>query len=93
MNDISAAAAPLTQREILVSALYEAAELEHNLMCTYLYAAFSLKDGTGEGLGAQEAAAVKRWPSGTSPPRSAAARASGARIFRSTLAISRRASR
>ena len=28
-------------REQLIHALYEAAELEHNLMCTYLYAAFS----------------------------------------------------
>lgn len=47
-------------REQLIHALYEAAELEHNLMCTYLYAAFSLKDDT-EGLSAQEAEAVKRW--------------------------------
>lgn len=48
-------------REQLIHALYEAAELEHNLMCTYLYAAFSMKDGEGEGLNAEEAAAVKRW--------------------------------
>ena len=48
-------------REQLVHALYEAAELEHNLMCTYLYAVFSLKDGEGEGLNAEEAAAVTRW--------------------------------
>ncbi len=48
-------------REQLIHALYEAAELEHNLMCTYLYAAFSLKDGEGEGLSAGEAEAVKRW--------------------------------
>src|ERR1035438_6027389 len=48
-------------REMLVHALYEAAELEHNLMCTYLYAAFSLKSGTAEGLSAQEADAVTRW--------------------------------
>ncbi|HVO45008.1 MAG TPA: ferritin-like domain-containing protein [Steroidobacteraceae bacterium] len=48
-------------REILVHALYEAAELEHNLMCTYLYAAFSLKDGTAEGLSETEAAAVTGW--------------------------------
>jgi len=61
MNDVPAIAAPLTQREILINLLYEAAELEHNLMCTYLYAAFSLKDGEGEGLTAEEAAAVKRW--------------------------------
>ena len=48
-------------REQLIHALYEAAELEHNLMCTYLYAAFSLKDGEAEGLAPDEAAAVTRW--------------------------------
>jgi CDGSH-type Zn-finger protein/uncharacterized Fe-S cluster protein YjdI len=60
MND-SNADALRTQREHVIGALYEAAELEHNLMCTYLYAAFSLKDGQGDGLSAAEAAAVKRW--------------------------------
>lgn len=48
-------------REHLVHALYEAAELEHNLMCTYLYAAFSLKQGVQEGLTPQQAEAVQRW--------------------------------
>jgi CDGSH-type Zn-finger protein/uncharacterized Fe-S cluster protein YjdI len=48
-------------REMLVHQLYEAAELEHNLMCTYLYAAFSLKSGTEEGMSALEADAVARW--------------------------------
>ena len=48
-------------REHLVHALYEAAELEHNLMCTYLYAAFSLKCGEAEGLSGVEAEAVDRW--------------------------------
>jgi CDGSH-type Zn-finger protein/uncharacterized Fe-S cluster protein YjdI len=48
-------------REHAIHALYEAAELEHNLMCTYLYAAFSLKEGEANGLSAEEAAAVKRW--------------------------------
>lgn len=48
-------------REALLGALYEAAELEHNLMCTYLYAAFSLRAGEGEGLSKDEAAAVARW--------------------------------
>lgn len=48
-------------REKILHALYEAAELEHNLMCTYLYAAFSLKDGEGEGLSGAEAEAVARW--------------------------------
>ena len=83
----------VTSREALVHQLYEAAELEHNLMCTYLYAAFSLQSGTEEGLSAVEADATARWrrailgwPSrrwgtsprcGTSPRRSAAARVSG----------------
>jgi CDGSH-type Zn-finger protein/uncharacterized Fe-S cluster protein YjdI len=48
-------------RERLLHALYEAAELEHNLMCTYLYAAFSLRAGEDEGLRPEEAAAVTRW--------------------------------
>jgi len=50
-------------REQLVHALYEAAELEHNLMCTYLYAAFSLRRGTDEGLQPAESEAVDRWRS------------------------------
>jgi CDGSH-type Zn-finger protein/uncharacterized Fe-S cluster protein YjdI len=41
--------------------LYEAAELEHTLMCTYLYAAFSLRSGEAEGLTASEAEAVAGW--------------------------------
>ncbi|HMD72323.1 MAG TPA: ferritin-like domain-containing protein [Steroidobacteraceae bacterium] len=48
-------------REVLLYALYEAAELEHNLMCTYLYAAFSLKSGVSDGLRAEEAETVARW--------------------------------
>lgn len=60
MNIVTMAKAP-TSREKLLHALYEAAELEQNLMCTYLYAAFSLKQGTEEGLSAQEADAVSRW--------------------------------
>jgi CDGSH-type Zn-finger protein/uncharacterized Fe-S cluster protein YjdI len=50
-----------SSREQLLHALYEAAELEHDLMCTYLYAAFSLREGEAEGLTQQEAAAVQRW--------------------------------
>jgi CDGSH-type Zn-finger protein/uncharacterized Fe-S cluster protein YjdI len=52
---------PSPSREALIHQLYEAAELEHNLMCTYLYAAFSLKQGIGEGLSAAEADATARW--------------------------------
>jgi hypothetical protein len=40
----------IPSREQLIHSLYEAAELEHNLMCTYLYAAFSLKTGAEEEL-------------------------------------------
>ncbi len=60
MNDVLGAN-PYLQREILVNSLYEAAELEHNLMCTYLYAAASLRSGEAEGLSAPEALAVARW--------------------------------
>jgi CDGSH-type Zn-finger protein/uncharacterized Fe-S cluster protein YjdI len=52
---------PSPSREALVHQLYEAAELEHNLMCTYLYAAFSLKSGVEEGLTPAEADATARW--------------------------------
>jgi CDGSH-type Zn-finger protein/uncharacterized Fe-S cluster protein YjdI len=48
-------------REHLFHALCEAAELEHCLMCTYLYAAFSLKTGADEGLTAVQLDAVQRW--------------------------------
>lgn len=48
-------------REQLLFNLYEAAELEHNLMCTYLYAAFSLRGGESEGLSPSETEAVERW--------------------------------
>jgi hypothetical protein len=48
-------------REQLFHLLAEAAEVEHTLMCCYLYAAFSLKRGEEDGLSAEEAAAVKGW--------------------------------
>jgi CDGSH-type Zn-finger protein/uncharacterized Fe-S cluster protein YjdI len=48
-------------REHLVYLLTEASEVEHNLMCCYLYAAFSLKTDDDEGLDAEELAAVRRW--------------------------------
>ncbi|MFT3928488.1 MAG: ferritin-like domain-containing protein [Myxococcales bacterium] len=54
-------ASDYTSREQLVHSLYEAAELEHNLMCTYLYAAFSLRSGEAEGLSREEAEATARW--------------------------------
>lgn len=47
-------------REHIIHTLHEAAELEQNLMCTYLYAAFSLKDAD-DGLNEEETDAVTRW--------------------------------
>lgn len=48
-------------RDLLIHRLHEAAELEHSLMCCYLYAAFSLKQGVEEGLTPEEAEATQRW--------------------------------
>jgi hypothetical protein len=48
-------------REQLLHLLAEAAEFEHNLLCCYLYAAFSMKRGGGEGLTDEQVAAVKSW--------------------------------
>ena len=51
----------IEHREALIYMLCEAAELEHGIMCQYLYAAFSLKQSEDEGLTAAEAAAAQRW--------------------------------
>lgn len=59
MSDNHVDATP--SREHLLHALSEAAELEHCLMCTYLYAAFSLKTGADEGLSVAQREAVLRW--------------------------------
>lgn len=48
-------------REQVLHQLYEAAELEHCLMCTYLYAAFSLKTDEGDGLSPAQLEATRRW--------------------------------
>ena len=39
-----------THRDQLITMLAEAAEIEHCLMCTYLYAVFSLKQSVDEDL-------------------------------------------
>jgi CDGSH-type Zn-finger protein/truncated hemoglobin YjbI len=51
----------IEHREALIYMLCEAAELEHGIMCQYLFAAFSLKQSAGEGLTEAELAAVTRW--------------------------------
>src|SRR3954471_21976110 len=51
----------IEHREALIYMLCQAAELEHGIMCQYLFAAFSLKQSTGEGLTPEELEAVTRW--------------------------------
>jgi CDGSH-type Zn-finger protein/truncated hemoglobin YjbI len=52
----------IEHREALIYMLCEAAELEHGIMCQYLFAAFSLKQSVDEGgLTGSELAAVRRW--------------------------------
>jgi hypothetical protein len=48
-------------RKELTYLLSLAAELEHGLMCEYLYAAFSLRSTAGPGVRAGQLAAVERW--------------------------------
>jgi Ferritin-like len=48
-------------REELVYLLGQACELEHGLMCEYLYAQFSLKRGLDEGLTEGQLARVRAW--------------------------------
>lgn len=51
----------IRHRESLVYLLCEAAELEHALMCGYLYAAFSLKEPADPGLSPEQGECVRHW--------------------------------
>src|SRR5215467_15487452 len=51
----------IEHREALIYMLCEAAEIEHAIMCQYLFAAFSLKQTAEEGLSETELDAVTRW--------------------------------
>jgi hypothetical protein len=51
----------IENREHLIHVLTEAAEIEHNLLCSYLYAAFSLKRPEEGALSEGQAEAVERW--------------------------------
>src|SRR5260370_37934985 len=59
----AAAEAPIVieHREALIFMLCEAAELEHEIMCQYLFGAFSLRQSEDEGLSGDELAAANRW--------------------------------
>jgi hypothetical protein len=56
-----AALPAIETRNQLLSMMAEAAELEHNLMCLYLYAVFSLKTEQSEELSEAELAMVNGW--------------------------------
>ena len=49
------------QRQRLASLLTEAAELEHALLCQYLYAFLSLKRSIDEGVNWQQLELMRRW--------------------------------
>src|SRR5437588_7317834 len=51
----------LDHREALVYTLGKAAELEHLVLCQYLFAAFSLKQTEREGLSPEQVELIKRW--------------------------------
>jgi hypothetical protein len=51
----------VADREHLWWLLAEAAQLEHMIMCQYLYAEFSLKNGSGDGLTEGQAEAAGGW--------------------------------
>src|SRR3712207_3064282 len=51
----------VNDREQLIYLLTEAAEIEHGLMCSYLYANWSLKERTDEGLTEAQLCAINRW--------------------------------
>src|SRR5262245_45930136 len=51
----------IENRKALTYLLCEAAELEHGLMCEYLYAAFSMKTTPDDTLAAEHVDTVDRW--------------------------------
>jgi hypothetical protein len=51
----------IENRSQLIYLLTEAAELEHGIMCTYLFTAFSLKNATSEGVTDDQLKSIRRW--------------------------------
>jgi nitrite reductase/ring-hydroxylating ferredoxin subunit len=51
----------IEHRDALIYMLSEAAELEHGIMCQYLFAAFSLKTSTEEGVDERQLRAIDKW--------------------------------
>src|SRR3990170_6473457 len=51
----------IEHRDALIYMLCEAAELEHAITCQSLFAAFSLKQSTDEGVDDRQLRAIERW--------------------------------
>jgi rubrerythrin len=51
----------IENRAQLIYLLTEAAELEHNILCCYLFNAFSMKDDTNEGVTEEQLARIREW--------------------------------
>ena len=51
----------IENRAQLIYLLTEAAELEHGIMCCYLFSAFSMKRGVEEGISEEQLKLVRRW--------------------------------
>jgi hypothetical protein len=61
IEDVAGQAVVIGSREQLLHLLAEAAEIEHTLMCSYLYAAFSLKRAGEPGVSAAQGEVLERW--------------------------------
>ncbi|TRW14285.1 ferritin-like domain-containing protein [Glacieibacterium frigidum] len=59
--EVAGQAVVIGSREQLLHLLAEAAEIEHTLMCSYLYAAFSLKRPGEPGISAAQGELLDRW--------------------------------
>jgi hypothetical protein len=51
----------IENRSQLIYLLTEAAELEHGILCCYLFASFSLKDSTAEGVSEEQLSSMREW--------------------------------
>lgn len=51
----------IENRAQLIYLLTEAAELEHGIMCCYLFSAFSIKKDLEEGITEEQLAVARRW--------------------------------
>ena len=51
----------IENRAQLIYLLTEAAELEHGVMCSYLFAAFSIKQDVKEGVTEEQLGIIRHW--------------------------------